>query len=176
MFRLCLLFLLIPPLLNGQTASKPDPWSRMKFLEGKWEGTGSGEPGVSTVEREYRFVLGGKFLFVQSKSTYAPQEKNPRGEVHEEWGLFSFDRRRKSFVLRQFHVEGFVNQFVLDSTFSDSTTLVFVTESIENIAPDWKARETYRMLGEDEFIEIFELTPPGKEFAVYSENRLKRKQ
>jgi hypothetical protein len=148
----------------------------MKFLEGKWEGTGSGESGSSTVEREYRFVLEGTFLFAQSKSTYAPQEKNPKGEVHEDWGVYSFDRRRKLIVLRQFHVEGFVNQFVLDSVLSDSAHLVFVTESIENIALGWRARETYRKLGEDEFIEIFELAPPGKEFTVYSENRLKRKQ
>lgn len=42
--------------------------------------------GTSQVEREYEFVLTGTFLFVKNKSTYAPQEKNPKGEVHEDWG------------------------------------------------------------------------------------------
>ncbi|MGH9939978.1 MAG: hypothetical protein ACREAM_27365, partial [Blastocatellia bacterium] len=98
--------------------------------------------------------------------------------------LFSYDRARKQFVLRQFHVEGFVNQYALASAKTDGKpdgetdgkTLIFTTESIENIPPGWRARETYKIISEEEFIEVFELAAPGKEFQVYSENHLKRKQ
>jgi hypothetical protein len=96
--------------------------------------------------------------------------------VHEDWGLFSYDRSRKKFVLRQFHVEGFVNQYVLDSLAADGKTLILVTESIENIPVGWRAKETYKILNDDEFVEIFELAEPGKGFEVYSENHLKRKK
>ena len=58
-------------------------------------------------------------------------------------------------MLRQFHVEGFVNQYAQDSE-SSSQKLVFTTESIENIPAGWRARETYVVHGPDEFEEIFE--------------------
>lgn len=170
---LCLLFIL-PIVAGAQTQKKEDVWKRFKFFEGTWQGTGSGEPGTSQVEREYEFVLAGKFLSVKNKSTYVPQEKNPKGEVHEEWGLFSRDRGRKLFVFRQFTVEGFVNQYILDTLHTDSTSIAFVTEAIENIPAGWRGKETYKIINADEFVETFELAGPGKEFEVYSENRLKR--
>ncbi|MBI2924128.1 MAG: hypothetical protein HYY24_00290 [Verrucomicrobia bacterium] len=55
-------------------------------------------------------------------------------------------------------------------------TLVFVSEAIENIAPGWRARETCKRASDDEFVETFELAAPGKEFEMFSESRLKRKQ
>lgn len=54
--------------------------------------------------------------------------------------------------------------------------MVFVSEGIENIPAGWRARETYRILGADEFTETFELAEPGKDFALYSENHFKRKK
>ncbi len=59
---------------------------------------------------------------------------------------------------------------------ANDKTLVFVTESIENISAGWRARESYRILNNDEFVEVFELAGPGKEFEVYAENRFKRKK
>jgi len=158
----------------GQTAPPADPWAPLKPLVGSWEGTASGEPGSGRVERDYQFVLNNRFLRARNKSVYPAQEKNPKGETHEDWGLFSYDRSRKKLVFRQFHVEGFVNTFVLERVSPDAKTLVFETESIENIPPGWRARETYTMVSEDELIEVFELAEPGKEFAMYSESRLKR--
>ena len=45
---------------------------------------------------------------------------------------------------------------------------MFTTEAIENIPAGWRARETYILE------EIFELAPPGKDFELYSRNRLTR--
>ena len=98
-------------------------------------------------ERKYQFALNGKFLQVKNKSIYAPQEKNPKGERHEDWGMFSYDRTRKKFVLREFHVESFVNQYVAETIAADDKSLSFVSESIENILAGFRARETYRILG-----------------------------
>ena len=174
--RLLLVLILIPVVLWAQESTKQDVWEPLKFFVGKWEGEGEGRPGVSKAEREYQFVLQDKFLEVRNKSVYEPQESNPKGEVHEDWGLFSYDAGRKKFVLRQFHVEGFVNQYVLDSLSSDGKTLIFITESIENIPSGWRARETYRILNENEFTETFELAAPDKDFEVYIENHFKRKK
>ena len=56
----------------------------------------------------------------------------------------------------------------------DGKTIRFATEAIENIPPGWKARESYQVLGSDEFIEVFELAGPDKDFEVYSENHFQR--
>ena len=110
------------------------------------------------------------FIGVQNKSIYNPQDKNPNGEIYEDWGLISYDRARETYVFRQFHIEGFVNQDLLDKIAEDSQTISFVTEEIENISPGWQAKESYRMLGPDEFIEVFELAPPDKGFEIHTEN------
>ena len=140
---------------------------------GRWTGTSEGQPGTGTVERDYERALGSRFIRVRNRSTYPPQEKNPKGEVHEDEGFFSFDRARKRMLFRQFHIEGFVTTYVHDVD-AKTGTLSFTTESIENIPPGWRARETYILHGPDDLEEIFELAEQGKEFAVYSRTRLKR--
>jgi hypothetical protein len=169
------LILFLPGILFGQEEKKEDVWKPLKFFVGSWKGTGEGESGKSKLEAEFKFVLNGKFLEVRGKAVFEPQEKNQKGEVHQDWGLFSYDRIRGKFVLRQFHVEGFVNQYVLDTLSSDGKTFVFLSESIENIPAGWKAKVTYKILNEDEFLLVFELAAPGKDLECYSQNRLKRK-
>jgi hypothetical protein len=156
---------------SGQ--SKPDVWEPMKFFVGSWEGVGTGKPGTSKVQREYSFALNNKFLQVKNKSIYDPQPQNPKGEIHEDWGMISFDKVRKQFVFRQFHVEGFVNQYVVSSI--DGKTIVLTSEHLENIPAGYRARETYKILNENEFEEVFEIAEPNKDFVVYTQNRLKRK-
>jgi len=168
--------LLLPSFLIPQNSGPRDAWEPFRYFVGSWEGTGKGQPGVSKTQREYKFVLNGKFLHVQNRSVYEPQARNPKGEVHEDWGLLSFDKSRKQFVLRQFHTEGFVNQYVHTASSSDSKTVTFVTEQIENIPAGWRARETYRIVSPDEFVEIFELAEPGKDFALYTEGHFKRRK
>jgi hypothetical protein len=175
MHRLGFLILLVPVLLCSQAKDTTSPWEPLKFLVGQWRGTTRGKPGDGRVERQYEFLLEGKFLHEANTSTYPPQEKNPKGEVHHHLGMISYDQQRKKFVYRQFHMEGFVNQYVLESIAPDGKHFVFATESIENIPAGWRAKETYTVLNQNEFIERFELAQPGKDFELYSENDLKRK-
>jgi hypothetical protein len=169
--------LLLPTSFLGvQPGTAVDLWQPFNFFVGKWEGTGAGKPGVSKVEREYRLTLNKKFLHVHNVSTYELQPKNPKGEIHEDWGMIGFDKSRKQFVFRQFHVESFVIQYVTTNISADGKTIVFTSESIENIPAGWRARETYNIVNADEFVEVFELAGPGKEFEIYSEARLRRKK
>jgi hypothetical protein len=168
--------LLHPSFLGGQTKTATDLWQPFNFFVGKWEGTGTGKPGVSKVEREYRLTLNNKFMHVHNVSIYEPQPKNPKGEIHEDWGMIGFDKSRKQFVFRQFHVESFVIQYVTTNMSDDAKTIVFTSEGIENIPAGWRARETYKIVSADEFVEVFELAGPGKDFEIYSEGRLRRKK
>jgi hypothetical protein len=126
-------------------------------------------------------VLGGRFLHERNVSAYAPKEAGKPGELHEHWSFLSYDKRRKTLVLRQFHQEGFVNQYALAPPAAVPSTdvagprrLVFVSEAFENLDASWRARETYEFNTVDEFVEIFELAEPGKEFEVYSRNVFRR--
>jgi hypothetical protein len=166
---------LLPARVGAQRKKKQDVFKPVRFFVGSWEGRGEGRPGVSKVEREYEFVLQDKFLEAKNKSVYEPQKDNPEGEIHEDWGFFSYDENTEKLVFRQFHAEGFVNHYVLDSLSADGKTLVFTTEAIENFWPKWRARETYRILNDNEFTETFELAPPDFDFELYMTNHFKRK-
>lgn len=170
---LCLV-LIIPALCFGQTNKPENPWSLFKKFEGKWIGPSTGEPGIGKYERSYQPIFNGTFLEINNKSTYVPTAKNPSGEVHEDRGYISYDKTRKAFILRQFHIEGFVNQYKLESVSDDKNIIVFITENIENIPAGYKAKETYTWLSPDEFIETFEIAEPGKGFELYSKATLKR--
>ncbi len=67
-----------------------------------------------------------------------------------------------------------MNQYLRDAAAGAAGTVVFVTETIENIGPGWRARETYRRTGADTMTETFELAEPRKEFEVYSVCKLTR--
>jgi hypothetical protein len=135
---------------------------------GRWRGTVSGEPGTGTVERTYTPILQGKFIEERNESNYVS------GEVHHHIAYWSLDRRRGRFVLRQFHQESFVNQFVASTADFAESRLVMESESIENIPPGFRARETYVFNGADAFEEIFEIAEPSAEFTLYSHNRFER--
>lgn len=176
MRKIFLLVFLIPTILFGQTTKKDSIWLPLKLFVGQWVGEGGGEPGKGTYERTYQFILNKNFIEIKNKSTYQPTDKNPKGEVHQDIGYFSYDKSLKKFKLRQFHIEGFVNEFVLDSISADKKTIVFVTVDIENIPKGFRAKETYRLISENEIEEIFELAEPDKEFEVYSKVKLVRQK
>jgi len=168
-----------PALLAGESPqpnAKPDPWIPLRFLVGQWEGETEGEPGKGKAARTYFHILNNRFIQVTSKSVYPPQEKNPKGETAEDLSFFSYDKAAKTFVLRQFHIEGFVCHYLLESMAEDGRSFAFVSGPMENFMPGWRGRESYRFLNDDEFIETFALARPGKEFATYSETHFRRKK
>ncbi|PZR19710.1 MAG: hypothetical protein DI539_13150 [Flavobacterium psychrophilum] len=137
-------------------------------------GESDGQPGKGKYQRNYEIVLNKKFIEVKNKSTYPPSSHNPKGEVHEDHGFISYDKARKTFVFRQFHIECFVNQYKMESISPDKRTIIFVSESIENIPEGYCAKETYRIVSDNKITETFELAEPGKNFEVYSKATLRR--
>jgi hypothetical protein len=168
--------LIIPSFVYSQNSKQDSIWLPLKPFIGKWSGQGGGEPGNGKYERTYQFIYNNNFIEIQKTSIYPPSSGNPEGETHKDLGFFSYDKTRKTFVLRQFHIEGFVNQYVLDSISPDRKTIVFKTEQIENIPKGWQAKESYLIINQNEIEETFELAEPGKGFEVYSKVRLIRKK
>jgi len=170
---LCL-FSFTPIFLFSQTTEKKNVWEPFNYFLGSWESKVTGKAGSGKGQRVYEFILGDKYLYCKNKSVFEPQEKNPAGEIHEDWTFFSYDQSRSKFIIRQFNIEGFVNQYVLDSLSTDCKTLVFVTESIENVPPGFRARLSHVIETDERFSEIFELAPSGKEFNICIKNSWKR--
>ena len=100
----------------------------------------------------------------------------PDGEHHIDKGLISFDENRKLIVYRQFHIEGYINQYVLNDSLSNDTVLVFETETIESFVPGGKARWTIKKIANDQIETIFDVSFPGEEYACYGTNVLRRKK
>ncbi|MBI3713813.1 MAG: hypothetical protein HY253_12755 [Burkholderiales bacterium] len=153
-----------------------DMWAALRSLQGQWQGQSAGQPGEGSVVRQYEFILSERFLHERNTSTYPPQEKNKKGEVHQHWSLFSFDKKRKTIIFRQFHQESFVVTYALNSALSSARKWVFESEQMENVPSTWKARETYELISENEFVETFELAQDGQSFAVYSRAQFQRAQ
>ena len=151
-----------------------DVWEPLQYFIGYWKGNEDGGPDVGKGEREYRPIIKNKYLHFENMSIFDPTEKKPEGEVHIDWGFFSYDAGREIFILRQFHGEGFVNQYIMQEHSDDYRKMVFVTENIENGPPGMRARLTYTITDENAFHETFDLAMPGKEFVCYIENSWKR--
>jgi len=81
--------------VRSQQPAPADRLAPASALVGKGTGTSEGQPGAGTVERDYEPAIGGRFIRVRNRSTYAPQAKNPKGEVHEDGGFISSDGARK---------------------------------------------------------------------------------
>lgn len=173
MRKLIVFLVLVPILVAAQTEQKKDIWEPLRFLEGTWEGE---DPGVSKVTQVYQFVLNGNFLHMKTRSVFEPTEKNPKGEVHEDFGIFSYDQGRKTFVLRGFYVEGFVNTYVMDDISEDGKNFMFLTEHVENAPEGTEAKLEFKVLSDDEIEQSFHVAFPGREFSCFFIHNLKKQK
>jgi hypothetical protein len=170
--------LLVMPLvlLMGQEQEKKlDVWESFQFFIGKWVGTGEGKSGESTLKREYFFKYNKKFIYSTNRAVFKPTEKNKKGEIHEDFGVFSYDKMRKKHIFRQFHVEGFVNQYLAEMS-PDGKAYTFASENIENLPPGFKVRYVIKIESKDKFSERFELAGPGKDFSCLITNQFTREK
>ena len=148
-----------------------DGLAEFRWMEGEWRGVGEGDPGTSGSERHVDSYLGNKYIRAAGRSVYPKQDKNPKGEVHSQLNLWSFDRARGAIVMREFDTLGFTCTYVLDKTASAPDRWVLVGESLENVPKGWKARYVVTRKSVDEYHEMLELDPDGKGFKPYVTNR-----
>ena len=166
---------LLPGLASAQT-DEQDPWRPLRPLIGAWAGDETGAPGVGKGERTYEFVIDSQFLHFRNISRFEPQERNPEGETHEDWGFFSYDTNRGRIVLRQFFVEGFVIRYVLASEDQSTGTLVFLSEDVENAPSGFRARYVITREDADAFEEVFAVANPDEDFTELIRTNWTREQ
>ncbi|WP_340113466.1 hypothetical protein [Maribellus mangrovi] len=144
-------------------------------LIGKWEGTGTGFGNAqSEVSANYNWLMNRQYIEVKHHSEFDPTDQNPEGEIHDDQGIISFDKARQVVVFRQYHNEGFFNEYVLNDSLSTKSNLIFETERIENFVPGGRAKFTIKLIGKDEIQTVFDVGFPGREMACFGTNNLKR--
>ena len=172
--------LLLTVVSASPAEEQPDPWGPYRFLVGHWNGRIGGNLGTGAGERTYEFVVGDIYLMSRHSSHRPPQPESPKGDVHEEIGIFSFDRERNVIVYRQFVAEGYVNTYRCE-TMDGANGFVCNTESVES-GSGVRARWTVKRIApsaseetsEEAFEDTFELGWPGKELQHLFTNRWTR--
>ena len=111
----------------AEPSEPADPWGPLKLLVGTWQGEIEGKLGAGTGVRRYELIMSDRYLLSRHLSIRLPQEKSPEGDQHEELGVFSFDRERKTLVYREFMQEGVV---VRSPCKVEGTKVVCVSEAV----------------------------------------------
>lgn len=171
-------FLVLTMILNSsglyaQSKENSLEWKTLQFLVGQWESVEEGKTGTGTGNRSYSPILDQRYLYALSVSRTG-SEKDSLSEGKEDWSFFSWDKYREKVIFRQFQEQGFVYYYVLDSLSFDGTTMTFTTERIENVPDGWAARTTFIFEDNDNFTEIFELSPAMMSYDKYLEKHWTR--
>lgn len=163
-------------IVNGTNAfSQNSKFKKFNALIGNWEGEGSGfGNNKSKISSSFMFVMNNTYIEVKNDSKFAPTEKQPKGEHHIDWGMISYDKSRDKIVFRQFNIESFVNQYVLNEEKSTTNSFVFETENIENLS-NGKARWTINVKDDKTIETVFDVSFSGDNYSCFGTNLLKRK-
>jgi hypothetical protein len=159
------------PAQPAATGDASDPWAPLRLLVGDWVGEGSGFDGVSDVEHAWRFVLGDRFLRLETRSTARGEDGS--GEVHEDVGYLSRDADASAFVFRQFLGEGYVNTFDVVVDAAGGPVIDFGHRESEN-AGGMRVRMRLAFDGDDEYKMRLDLAFPGQDFATCQRMTMRR--
>jgi hypothetical protein len=170
MKRSIVLIMLIQLMVLSLNSTRIDRWANLRYLIGTWKIV---KPEVTNTQK-YSFIFNGTFIKMETRSVFKPTEKKPEGEVHEDVGIFSYDGHKNRLMLRSFHLEGFVNTYVLDKISDDGKTLVFITEAVENAPAGTKAKLTFNKINKNQFTQKFFVAWPNKDYNCYADNHFKR--
>ena len=172
---LCLVPLGAAP--SQDDAVEPDPLEAVLPLVGRWQGEGVGPSGKSDTVLIVERVLGDRFVHMRTRAEFRPDGAAPDSEpteVHEDWGMVSHDSGADVVRLRQWHVVGFVNSYALDREPAREGWTSFTSTAIENFAPGWRARWSYRITAAGKLEQNLELAQPQQDWFVCNRATLQR--
>jgi len=152
--------------------AKPDnPWAKLNFLVGEWQGIGSGAPGEATGGTTFSFELGGKVLLRKSWAKYPPKPGEKEGLSHEDLMIIYPASGGAPFRAVYFDNEGHVINYAV--SFPDqANSAVFETEPGP---PGPRFRLTYGLGSAGTLENVFWIAAPGGDFKAYVQGTLKRK-
>jgi hypothetical protein len=161
------LFLCLP---LARASDQTDPWARIAFLVGEWEGVGSGSPGQAIGGTTFGFELGRKVLVRRNWAKYPPRPGESQGTDHEDLMIVYPAGGGVSLRAAYFDNEGHVI-FYKTSFPADGEGVIFESEP----GPGPRFRLAYERRPDGSLENVFSVAAPGEEFKVYARGLLKRK-
>jgi hypothetical protein len=159
---------LVPAL--AQTAKPADPWARLNFLVGEWQGLGSGAPGEGEGGTSFAFSLNRKILVRKNWAKYPAKPGEAAGVSHEDLMIIYPSGDGAAFRAVYFDNEGHVIHYA--ASFPQKPAAVnFETDPAQ---PGPRFRLTYEWKADGMLDNLFWMAPPGGEFKVYVQGRLRR--
>lgn len=166
LFLAAFLFVLVISVVGEQV----DQWVNLRYLIGTWKMEKSDVTNI----QHYSFLFNGKFIRMKTRAVFKPTAKKPKGEIHEDLNIFSYDSTSDTLMLRSFYSEGFVNIFTLSDVSEDGKILTFTTRAAENAPEGTKAKLILQKISDTEMIEKFFVAWPKKDYTCITENHLKK--
>ena len=163
-------YLIILFFISISTIFGQNKFENFEFLVGNWQGVETGVAGNGIGFRTYTYELNKNYIIERNQSTFPKTEKKPKGEVHRDIGIFSFNANKNEIIYRSFNVEGFTNIFVLDSVNSTEQKFIFVTREIENNPGNWKSKVRIEKISDTEFKEYFNIATDGVNYKDFIAN------
>lgn len=148
-----------------------DPWARLNFLAGEWQGVGTGAPGGAVGGTSFAFGLDRKVLIRKNWAKYPPKPGESAGLSHEDLMIIHPGTDGVFFQAVYFDNEGHVISYAV--TFpKEGDAAVFETEAGQ---PGPRFRLTYELNADGLLDNVFWIAPPGGEFKVYVRGSLRKK-
>lgn len=143
---------------------------------GHWRGAGSGLGGDAAVTYDVEPVVADQFIQWHVESVTLPTKEQPKGDVHRDIAMISYDEPNERFVLRQFLSEGYVNTYVLAPIEDEHGPFVFESVDVEGMAEGWRVRLTYTFDDANTFTWHLELAGPGNDYFQCRTGQMQRSE
>ena len=160
-----------PAPAQAQAAASADPWARLNFLVGEWQGVGSGAPGEAAGGSTFAFGLDKKILVRKNWAKYPPKSGEKTGLSHEDLMIIYPGADGAAFRAIYFDNEGHVIAYAVWFP-QKANAAVFDTEPGP---PGPRYRLTYELDAAGVLETVFLIAPPGQEFKAYVRGSLKKK-
>jgi len=166
------LFVIILIIYFQSAYSQSNTFYQFDFLIGNWVGSGVDiDKNKSEISASYSYTTGNTYIEVNHHSEIEKKNKKFKNEVHDDWGMISYDKQRGVYIYRQFNIEGYYNQFILIDSLSNENTIVFESEQTENFLAEGKFRLIVKKINNFEIETFLDLVSSGKEIS-YGKNKL----
>jgi hypothetical protein len=155
----------------GRPAAQSDPWMKMSFLIGEWQGIGTGAPGAAVGGTSFAFELKKNVLVRKNWATYPPKQGETEGVSHEDLMLIFPATGGSGLKAIYFDNEGHVIEYAVSFP-GHGDSAVFESDPAK-AGP--RFRLSYSLSGDGKLAIVFSMAMPGADFKEYSRGVLVKK-
>jgi hypothetical protein len=156
--------------LTAQASKTPDPWARLSFLFGEWEGVGSGAPGEVEGGTTFALALDKNILLRKNWAKSLPKPGEKTGLTHEDLMIIYPTPDGSPYRAIYFDNEGHVINYLVSFP-QKPEAAVFETEPAQK-GKGPRFRLTYELSTDGTLNNVFLIAGPGEEFKVYTQGKL----